>query len=471
MDASPLILAQERIPAALNLVTEAGAASPQLQWSAVLSILLLSIAVPSAIFLGRNNVRSRRRDLVRDLVNLFGFAKDARGEPIIIPSLELVKWKYDPHPKYDPDRAAATGEVPDAAGLISFWYFLLPTCIYVLFTCLGFCVSFLPVIPQRPTPFSLGGWPSLSDPERLSLLSTISYTFLGGYIWTIYYLIKRVSNFDLSPLSFLRASAHILFGAFVSAVLWHAINELYRGAEISSGRGLGIALAFLVGFFPELGLSRLLAKYPQMRLKRIGPATTQLCEELPLDTIVGIDAYIKFRLGEFEIEDAQNLATVNPIQLFVETPYNLYEILDWVAQAQLIVAVGSAKTLKLREINVRTIFDLEAALGNKSFSPTILGILLPAEAAREALTSLPPRAAESPGRAKDNKIQILHDRPGQTAPEGADLRATLAAIIGADLHVQRLRQLRDVIGMRLDQRPRGYKKPGEAPVSRRRAAA
>ena len=246
-------------------------APPELQWSAVLSILLLSIAVPAAIFLGRNNVRSIRRDLVRDLVNLFGFAKDSQGNPIVIPSLELVKWKYDPNPRHDPDRIAVTGEAPDGAGLVSFWYFLLPTCLYILFSCLGFCISFLPVMPERPTPFSLGGWPSLTDPERLSLLSTISYTFLGGYIWTIYYLIKRVSNFDLSPLSFLRASAHILFGAFVSAVLWHVINEFYRGSEIGSGRGIGIALAFLVGFFPELGLSRLLAKYPQMRLKRIGP--------------------------------------------------------------------------------------------------------------------------------------------------------------------------------------------------------
>jgi hypothetical protein len=56
-------------------------AAPELQWSAVLSILLLSIAVPGAIFLGRNNIRSRRRDLVRDLVNLFGFAKDPRESP------------------------------------------------------------------------------------------------------------------------------------------------------------------------------------------------------------------------------------------------------------------------------------------------------------------------------------------------------------------------------------------------------
>jgi hypothetical protein len=446
-------------------------ASPEFQWSAVLSILLLAIAVPAAIFLGRNNVRSRRRDLVRDLVNLFGFAKDPQGEPIIIPSLELVKWKYDPHPRYDPDRVTATGEAPEAPGLISFWYFLLPTCIYILFTCLGFCVSFLPVMPGHPTPFSLGGWPSLTDAERLSLLSTISYTFLGGYIWTINYLIKRVSNFDLSPLSFLRASAHILFGAFVSAVLWHGINEIYRGSEITSGRGIGIALAFLVGFFPELGLSRLLAKYPQMRLKRIGPATTELCEELPLDTIVGIDAYIKFRLGEFEIEDVQNLATVNPIQLFVETPYNLYEILDWVAQAQLIVAVGSAKTLKLRELNVRTIFDLEEALRNNSFSSTILDILLPAAARKPALIPSPRRAAVPQGQSKGDKVQVLHDRPAQAAPQDSDLAVTLAAIVGADLHVQRLRQLRDVIAMRLAQRPRGYRKLGETPLPRRRAAA
>src|ERR1700751_1215066 len=108
----------------------------------------------AAIFLGRNNVRSRRRDLVRDLVNLFGFAKDPQGEPIIIPPLELVKWKYDPHPRYDPDRVTATGEAPEAPGLISFWYFLLPTCIYILFTCIGFCLSFLPIIPGHPTPFS-----------------------------------------------------------------------------------------------------------------------------------------------------------------------------------------------------------------------------------------------------------------------------------------------------------------------------
>src|SRR6266480_1775852 len=30
----------------------------------------------------------------------------------------------------------------------------------------------------------------------------LSYTFIGSYIWTIQYLIRRMSNFDLAPISF-----------------------------------------------------------------------------------------------------------------------------------------------------------------------------------------------------------------------------------------------------------------------------
>jgi len=134
----------------------------------------------------------------------------------------------------------------------------------------------------------------------------------------------------------------------------------------------------------------------------------------------------------------QNLATINPIQIFVETPYGLYEVIDWVAQAQLILAVGSARTLRLRELNIRTIFDLERALD----SPTLQKRLLTALIGEARETAPSPAAA-------------FRGTPHQPVMPGSSELAldALVAMIRDDLHVQRLRQIWDVISDRLEQRP------------------
>jgi hypothetical protein len=249
-----------------------------------------------------------------------------------------------------------------------------------------------------------------------------------------------------------------MVGSFVTAAVWHFGHSDLPEFVLSA------PVAFLIGMYPSLMLERLVARFSWLQMRRVSPAARAICEEIPLDTVLGIDSFIKLRLSEFEIEDIQNLATMNPIQLFVETPYGLYESIDWVAQAQLILAVGAEKTLALRRINVRTIFDLEKVVFNPILRQRLLTILFPDVTQEQA-----DKAAEDLSFARTDSdppylsVVRLDGRPwcsGNAQPGSSeivldhrDMLQALVATVRDDLHVMRLRQIWDVIQERLNKRP------------------
>ena len=357
-----------------------------------------------------------RKDLIESIEEIFT-VKDAAGRTVSVPSFEIVKARYDPQ--------SAPGEIGRAVAT-----YLVPVSLFILLSSIGFSASFSAQIPdcfgERQSP--------LINPTG-TLLGSLTYTFFGAYLWSVSHLLRRVSNDDISPISFFQAVGHLLLAVFVSAAIWHA--HLFP----EFGLDMMVAVAFLIGWFPDLFLRSLIAKFPWLALKSTSLETDKLREDLPFDTILGIDAFIKLRLNEYEIMDVQNLATANPIKIFVETPYGLYESIDWVAQAQLILAVGSANVVRLRALNIRTIFDLERGIHNKAVNARLLTAL---------------GATPSGQPAAGGNEEGRYDRYRGNSERPLDLDDELASFVSFvrdDLHVRRLRQIWDILHSRLDTRP------------------
>jgi hypothetical protein len=136
--------------------------------------------------------------------------------------------------------------------------------------------------------------------------------------------------------------------------------------------------------------------------------------------IDGVDYDVRYRLEEAGIYDVQNLATANPLLLYVETPFGLYQTFDWVLQAQLCLVTEPERFIALKQHNIRTILDLERA---------VIG------------TGAPDRYVQMIGA-------ILFSNPAtrapiETTPGMLDVESVQHAVMVMldDLHVHRLREL------------------------------
>jgi hypothetical protein len=398
--------------------------------------VLLAFALPLALFVSRHVVRSQRAAQYNDIVaTLF-----PEGGSESWPQLETVRTKYATgssaagrngehfltDANRDPHALIFTGLFFGAFSFMGFALLLVPATVGATHATTWYPVQlmFLPEVPL---------WTSASGSPQVAQIQLVAaFGFLGAYVTAAQYLIRQLLNYELGAIAFLRATFQLFLGVVVAVTAYRALSDILGGLNGVFGRevtevGAGawwLGAAFLVGLAPEAGLSWLADQLKLRFRKRVDLASLDTAFIAPLEVIDGIDSGIRFRLEESNIYDVQNLATQNPVELCVDTPYGLLQIFDWILQAQLCTVVGQAAFEGLRRHKIRTIFDLErAVIADGAPQGYILGI-------GEVLFG---NASEA------FKTKAVGAAPG--AGLTVEIIQHAVGVVSDDLHVHRLRSL------------------------------
>lgn len=198
---------------------------------------------------------------------------------------------------------------------------------------------------------------TLPQPEGSALPGTVrqalTYGFLGSYFFAVNMAFRRYLRADLSPRAYSQIIVRLLTTSLLALVLSAVMAPTGAMAPL-------YAAAFLAGVVPEtaMGIIR------QSVAMKILPGSDERHVVTALD---GINLYDRSRLLEEGIENVENLAHANLIELMLRTRIPTARLVDLYDQAILYIhlATGddrpSAEWGRLRRCGIRTATDLVVA--------------------------------------------------------------------------------------------------------------
>lgn len=185
--------------------------------------------------------------------------------------------------------------------------------------------------------------------------TALNVGFLGAYFFALNMVFRGYIRADLTPKTYTHITLRLLA---TMVIVW-----MLRLIPAFSSEWQLHVVAFLVGIVPETGLALLQDSVQrswlsQAVLQRVFPS---LEEDHPLTVLEGINLYDRARLLEEGIENVENLAHAELIELMLRTRIPPSRLVDLFDQAILYLHVHDIEggLERLREFGVRTATDLE----------------------------------------------------------------------------------------------------------------
>jgi hypothetical protein len=154
-------------------------------------------------------------------------------------------------------------------------------------------------------------------------------------------LIRRFFQSDLRPSAYASSVLRIVLVLLIVAVLHQVIGSTSPVAS----RG-ELATAFIVGFFPLVGLQAL-QRVTSKVLRRFVPPVTS---DYPLDQLDGFNLWYEARLTEEGVEDMQNLTTMNLVDVILHTRVPVGRLVDWTDQAFLLIHLEQTDRAEMNKL-------------------------------------------------------------------------------------------------------------------------
>jgi tetratricopeptide (TPR) repeat protein len=161
--------------------------------------------------------------------------------------------------------------------------------------------------------------------ETTSLL--MFHSFLGAYVFSIYYVYRRYSTLDLQPVVYLYVTVQMIT---VQAVAFVAAQQLQ--VEAGSLPALIPVVAFVIGYIPGVGTGWLTATAGRL----IGRFVKR--KERQLSDVDGISLWHEARLRESGLDNVQNLAAADVRELLLSSRFSAQQLMHWVDQAIFLIA-------------------------------------------------------------------------------------------------------------------------------------
>ncbi len=224
------------------------------------------------------------------------------------------------------------------AALLSFLYLVIFRFAYVqTFSAIG---SSTPWIPSAHT----------------LLIKPIVMTFVGAYLFNLGVFVRRLYVYDLSDNLFWGCVNRLLLSIGLAVVFVAALaptqDRFLKGEALLAFFAIPFAANKVLVGVVRSGISKLgdiiLAFRPR--------AESDVNAGSSLRDIDGINVWKEYRLEEEGIEEVQNLATSDVIELAVKTHYSLRTLADWVDQALVIARFpGRANKMRAAGVNVSAV--------------------------------------------------------------------------------------------------------------------